>query len=62
MSTETITTYAGAFIDGGEHANGGDPLPVTNPGTGEVFAGVAGGTKEDVDVAVAAATRAFEGW
>jgi acyl-CoA reductase-like NAD-dependent aldehyde dehydrogenase len=62
MSTETITTYAGAFIDGREHANGGDPLLVTNPGTGEVFAGVAGGTKEDVDVAVAAATRAFEGW
>jgi acyl-CoA reductase-like NAD-dependent aldehyde dehydrogenase len=62
MSTETITTYAGAFIDGREHANGGDPLPVTNPGTGEVFAGVAGGSKEDVDVAVAAATRAFADW
>jgi acyl-CoA reductase-like NAD-dependent aldehyde dehydrogenase len=62
MSTDTITTYAGAFIDGREHANGGDPLPVTNPGTGEVFAGVAGGTKADVDVAVAAATRAFEDW
>ena len=28
MSTATITTYAGAFIDGREHANSGAPLPV----------------------------------
>ena len=27
MTTETITSYAGAFIDGGEHRNGGEPLP-----------------------------------
>lgn len=62
MSTETITTYAGAYIDGREHANGGDPLPVTDPGTGEVFAEVAGGTGADVDTAVAAAARAFADW
>jgi acyl-CoA reductase-like NAD-dependent aldehyde dehydrogenase len=62
MTTETITTYAGAFIDGREHANAGDPLPVTNPGTGEVFAEVPGGTAEDVDAAVSAAARAFGEW
>ncbi len=31
MSTETITTYAGAFVDGAEHANSGDPLPDHQP-------------------------------
>ncbi len=62
MTTETITSYAGAFIDGREHANGGDPLPVTNPGTGEVFAEVAGGNAGDVDAAVGAAARAFGDW
>jgi aldehyde dehydrogenase (NAD+) len=58
MSTETITSYPGAFVDGAEHANSGDSLPVTNPGTGEVFAEVPGGTAEDVDAAVSAAARA----
>jgi succinate-semialdehyde dehydrogenase/glutarate-semialdehyde dehydrogenase len=62
MSTQTITRYAGAFIDGGEHTNGGDPLPVTNPGTGEVFAEVPGGTEADVDAAVGAAARAQQEW
>jgi succinate-semialdehyde dehydrogenase/glutarate-semialdehyde dehydrogenase len=62
MTTATITTHAGAFIDGREHANAGDALPVTNPGTGEVFAEVAGGTADDVDLAVQAAGRALGGW
>ena len=62
MTTGTITTHAGGFIDGREHANTGEPLPVTNPGTGEVFAQVAAGTERDVDAAVAAAGRAFEAW
>ncbi len=62
MTTGTITSHAGAFIDGREHANGGDPLPVTNPGTGEVFAEVPGGTAGDVDAAVGAAARAFGDW
>ena len=62
MTTETITTYAGAFIDGREHANGGDPLLVTNPGTGEVFAEVPSGTERDVDAAVHAAVTAFPAW
>jgi acyl-CoA reductase-like NAD-dependent aldehyde dehydrogenase len=62
MSTETITRHAGAFIDGSEHPNSGDPLPVTNPGTGEVFAQVPGGSESDVDAAVQAAARAGREW
>ncbi|MGZ4312568.1 MAG: aldehyde dehydrogenase family protein [Solirubrobacteraceae bacterium] len=62
MSTQTITRHAGAFIDGGEHSNGGDPLPITNPGTGEVFAEVQAGTEADVDAAVGAAARAQADW
>jgi len=62
MTTETITRFSGAFVDGREHANSGDPMPVTNPGTGEVFAEVAGGLAEDVDAAVSAANRAFADW
>jgi acyl-CoA reductase-like NAD-dependent aldehyde dehydrogenase len=62
MSTETAITHAGAFIDGGQHANRGDPLPVTNPGTGEVFAEVTAGDAADVDAAVAAARGALLEW
>ena len=62
MTTQAIDTYAGAFIDGGGHTNHGDPLPVTNPGTGEPFAEVAAGTAEDVDAAVRSAGRAFGDW
>ena len=62
MTTETITTFAGAFIDGREHVNQGDPLPVTNPGTGEAFAEVPGGTEADVDAAVTAAAHAQREW
>ncbi len=62
MSTQTLQTYSGAFIDGREHTNGGDRLPVTDPGIGQVFAEVPGGTEADVDVAVASARRAFADW
>jgi aldehyde dehydrogenase (NAD+) len=62
MSTETIVRHPGAFIAGGEHTNGGDPLPITNPGTGEVFAAVPGGTAADVDAAVGAAAAAMPQW
>lgn len=62
MTTETITTYAGAFIDGVEYRNGGEPLPVTNPATGEVFAEVLGATPDDVDTAVRSAADAFHDW
>lgn len=37
-------------------------LEVVNPATEEVIAEVARGTSEDVDVAVSAATAAFDGW
>ena len=59
MSTDTIVRYAGAFIDGREHANGGDALPVCNPATGQVFAEVPAGTEQDIDTAVGAARDAF---
>ncbi|HEX4011342.1 MAG TPA: aldehyde dehydrogenase family protein [Solirubrobacteraceae bacterium] len=62
MTTQTITTYAGAFVDGAEHINSGRPLPVTDPGTGEVFAEVPSGTAADVDAAVQAAADAFGEW
>ncbi|MBV9799419.1 MAG: aldehyde dehydrogenase [Solirubrobacterales bacterium] len=62
MSTQTIQTYAGGFFDGREHTNGGDPLPVTDPGIGQVFAEVPGGTEADVDAAVRSAARAFPDW
>jgi acyl-CoA reductase-like NAD-dependent aldehyde dehydrogenase len=62
MTTETITRHAGAFVAGREHTNGGPPLPVTNPGTGQVFAEVAAGTEADVDRAVRAAADALREW
>jgi acyl-CoA reductase-like NAD-dependent aldehyde dehydrogenase len=62
MTTETITRYEGAFVGGAAHANAGSPLPVVNPGTGQVFAEVASGTADDVDAAVQAAQAAFPAW
>jgi acyl-CoA reductase-like NAD-dependent aldehyde dehydrogenase len=62
MSSQALTAHAGAFIDGRAHANGGDPLPVTNPATGEVFAEVPAAAAEDVHAAVAAAAGAFGAW
>jgi succinate-semialdehyde dehydrogenase/glutarate-semialdehyde dehydrogenase len=60
--TTVVATFGGGFVEGREHINAGDALPVTNPGTGEVFAEVAGATEADVDAAVLAAGRAFPGW
>jgi succinate-semialdehyde dehydrogenase/glutarate-semialdehyde dehydrogenase len=62
MSTETIITYAGGFVDGRDHANHGAPLPVTNPAVGEVFAEVPAGTAQDVDAGVGAAKAALPEW
>ena len=62
MTTEAITTYAGGFIAGEQHTNGGERLPVTNPADGQVFAEVPGGTEADVDGAARAAHDAFAGW
>ncbi|HZU40830.1 MAG TPA: aldehyde dehydrogenase family protein [Solirubrobacteraceae bacterium] len=58
----TVTTYPGSFVDGAEHSNSGEPLPVVNPADGQAFASVAGATASDVDAAVAAALRAFDHW
>jgi acyl-CoA reductase-like NAD-dependent aldehyde dehydrogenase len=62
MTTDAITTCAGAWIDGAKHSNGGDPLPVTNPADGTVFADVAAGTAADVDAAVRSAQMAYLEW
>jgi acyl-CoA reductase-like NAD-dependent aldehyde dehydrogenase len=62
MSTPTITSYAGSFIGGAEHANGGTPLAVTNPADGQPFASVAGATAADVDIAANAAGTALPAW
>jgi acyl-CoA reductase-like NAD-dependent aldehyde dehydrogenase len=56
------TTHPGAFVDGAEHRNAGEPLPVVNPADGEPFAEVAGATADDVDAAVRSARRAFPAW
>ncbi|HEY1594964.1 MAG TPA: aldehyde dehydrogenase family protein [Thermoleophilaceae bacterium] len=61
MSTQA-TAEAGAFIGGAVHQSAGEPLPITNPATGQVFAHVASATAADVDAAVASAREAFEEW
>jgi betaine-aldehyde dehydrogenase len=51
------------YIDGRwQPAAEGATLPAINPATEEVIAHVAAGGPEDVDRAVAAAKRAFDGW
>jgi aldehyde dehydrogenase (NAD+) len=50
------------FVDGKwQPALSGESIQTFNPATGRVLATLARGRKEDVDVAVAAARRAFEG-
>jgi succinate-semialdehyde dehydrogenase/glutarate-semialdehyde dehydrogenase len=61
MSTQA-TAEAGAFVHGSPHQNGGKPLPVTNPGDGQVFTEVASATAGDVDAAVGSARQAFGEW
>jgi acyl-CoA reductase-like NAD-dependent aldehyde dehydrogenase len=58
----TLTGYAGSFIGGGEHRNGGEALPVLDPADGRAFASVAGADAGDVDAAVGAAFGVFEAW
>jgi aldehyde dehydrogenase (NAD+) len=51
------------FIDGAWAASASDEtIPVVNPTTAEVIGSVPRGDTADVDLAVAAARRAFEGW
>jgi succinate-semialdehyde dehydrogenase/glutarate-semialdehyde dehydrogenase len=56
------TAYPGSFIAGFEWSNSGEPLPVTNPADGQVFASVPGASAADVDAAVLAARDASEAW
>ena len=48
----------GEFVD----SSSGETMDVLNPATGEVIAEVPRGTAEDVDLAVAAAEKAWETW
>ena len=58
---EAIALGAHFFIDGRwVEPAAAEPLDVTDPSTGRVFARIAGGNAADVDAAVAAARRAFE--
>ncbi|AWK88955.1 aldehyde dehydrogenase family protein [Azospirillum thermophilum] len=54
---ETKMLIGGAFVD----AAGGGTIPCIDPSTGERFAALPRGGADDVDRAVAAARRAFEG-
>jgi 1-pyrroline dehydrogenase len=59
----TATTELRNFIDGEERPPaGGDTEPVLNPATGEEIARSPLSGPEDVDAAVGAGERAFEGW
>jgi acyl-CoA reductase-like NAD-dependent aldehyde dehydrogenase len=62
VSTKSLTRHPGSFVAGSTHGNEGEPLPVTNPATGEVWAEVPGGTSADIDAAVGAAKDAFGPW
>ncbi len=57
-----VTTKSKLLIDGEwVDAKSGETFAVYNPATGEVMADCAGGDKTDIDLAVKAARRAFEG-
>jgi aldehyde dehydrogenase (NAD+) len=68
---QTIETYRHPFADGGfkrmlingewVRSASGKTFETINPSTGDLLATVAEGDKEDIDRAVAAARRAFEG-
>jgi aldehyde dehydrogenase (NAD+) len=58
MQTKDALYLDGAWVP----ATGRAPIPVVNPATEEQLSSVPAGTPEDIDQAVAAAARAFEGW
>ncbi len=61
--TKKDTVTLNNYIDGKWVASSGlEFLPVLNPATNETLANVPISTKEDVDVAVAAAKKAFNSW
>src|SRR3954468_21474044 len=50
------------YIDGAWHRpSSGETIPVYSPSDGQEFARIARGTAADIDAAVAAARRAFQG-
>jgi betaine-aldehyde dehydrogenase len=57
----TVETLSN-FIDGESAMGSGESEPVLNPATGEEIARAPRSSAEDVDRAVMAARRAFEGW
>ena len=63
MSDKTVPMQTDNFIDGRfRQARSGLADEVVNPATGEAIASVASADAVDVDDAVTAAARAFEGW
>ncbi|HWX75466.1 MAG TPA: gamma-aminobutyraldehyde dehydrogenase [Solirubrobacteraceae bacterium] len=62
MATAEKLTTLQNFIDGESVPAHGELEPVLNPATGEELARAANSSAEDVDRAVAAARRAFDGW
>jgi betaine-aldehyde dehydrogenase len=63
MSTATSTPTLRNFIDGAfVEAAASEADTVVNPATGEILAESPRSSQEDVDRAVAAARRAFDGW
>jgi len=52
-----------SFVNGHEvQSASGETTPITNPSTGEVYAQAPKSSKADVDVAMKAASKAFETW
>ena len=62
MATEGRYGTVGNFV-GGEWTEGsGDPIPVTDPGSGDSLGAVTVSTADDVDSAVEAADEAYRDW
>ena len=62
MSTPDITLPTELLIDGAFVRGEGEPEKVLNPSTGELLVALPEASFEQVNKAVAAAHRAFDGW
>jgi malonate-semialdehyde dehydrogenase (acetylating)/methylmalonate-semialdehyde dehydrogenase len=62
VETATLPEPVRNYVDGAWSEPSGATHPVVNPATGEALADVPFSTADDVDAAVATATRAFESW